>query len=65
MSNKEIVIEAIRQLPEQVSFEEIAEEVAILAALRLSGTRGADAKPALAPPPKGELGRGSTPSQTP
>ena len=34
MSNKEIVIEAIRQLPEQASFEEIAEEVAILAGIR-------------------------------
>ena len=34
MSNKEIVIEAIRQLPEQASLEEIAEEVVILAAIR-------------------------------
>ena len=42
MSNKEIVIEAIRQLPEQVSFEEIAEEIAILAAIQ-KGERDADA----------------------
>ena len=42
MSNKEIVIEAIRQLPELVSFEEIAEEIAILAAIQ-KGERDADA----------------------
>ena len=42
MSNKEIVIEAIRQLPEQVTFEEIAEEVAILAAIQ-KGEADADA----------------------
>jgi predicted transcriptional regulator len=42
MSNKEIVIEAIRRLPEPVSFEEIAEEVAILAAIQ-RGERDADA----------------------
>ena len=42
MSNKEIVIEAIRQLPEVVSLEEIAEEIAILAAIE-KGTRDADA----------------------
>jgi predicted transcriptional regulator len=42
MSSKEIVIEAIRQLPEHVTFEEIAEEVAILAAIR-KGEEDADA----------------------
>ena len=42
MSNKEIVIEAIRQLPVLVSFEEIAEEIAILAAIQ-KGERDADA----------------------
>jgi predicted transcriptional regulator len=42
MSNKEIVIEAIRQLPELASFEEIAEEIAILAAIQ-KGERDADA----------------------
>ena len=41
MSNKEIVIEAIRQMPEFVSFDEIAEEVAILAAIQ-KGERDAD-----------------------
>lgn len=34
MSDKEAVIEAIRQLPETVTMEEISEDVAILAALR-------------------------------
>ena len=42
MSNKELVIEAIRQLPELASIEEIAEEVAILAAIQ-KGERDADA----------------------
>ena len=42
MSNKEIVIEAIRQLPELASLEEIAEEVAVLAAIQ-KGERDADA----------------------
>jgi predicted transcriptional regulator len=42
VSNKEIVIEAIRQLPEQASFEEIVEEIAILAAIQ-KGERDADA----------------------
>ncbi len=31
MSNKEIVIETIRQLPEHVTIEEIADEIALLA----------------------------------
>ncbi|MGP0065517.1 MAG: hypothetical protein ACLQGP_18175 [Isosphaeraceae bacterium] len=34
MSNKELVIETLRQLPEQVTLEEIAEEIATLAAIR-------------------------------
>lgn len=34
MSNKEVVIEAIRKLPEELSLEEIAEEIAVLAAIR-------------------------------
>ncbi len=42
MSNKDLVIEAIRQLPEIVSLEEIAEEIAILAAIE-EGTRDVDA----------------------
>ncbi len=42
MSNKEIVIEAIRKLPEELSLEEIAEEVAVLAAIR-KGEEDADA----------------------
>ena len=34
MSNKEMVIEAVRQLPENVSLDEISEQIAILAAIR-------------------------------
>ncbi len=34
MSNKEIVMEAVRELPEEVTFEEILEQIAILAAIR-------------------------------
>lgn len=34
MSNKALVIEAIQQLPENVSLEEISEAIAILAAIR-------------------------------
>jgi predicted transcriptional regulator len=34
MSNKEIVIETIRQLPEHVTIEEIAQEIALLAGIR-------------------------------
>ena len=34
MSNKEIVIETIRQLPEHMTIEEIAEEIALLAGIR-------------------------------
>jgi predicted transcriptional regulator len=34
MSNKEAVIEAVRQMPDEVSIEEILEEIAILAAIR-------------------------------
>ena len=42
MSNKELVIEAVRKLPEELSLEEIAEEVAVLAAIR-KGEDDADA----------------------
>jgi predicted transcriptional regulator len=42
MSNKEIVIEAVRKLPEELSLEEIAEEVAVLAAIQ-KGEEAADA----------------------
>jgi predicted transcriptional regulator len=41
MSNKEMVIDAVRQLPETVSFEEISEQIAILAAIR-KGEEAAD-----------------------
>jgi len=34
MSSKEIVIDALRRLPEEVTLEEISEEIAILAAIR-------------------------------
>jgi hypothetical protein len=39
MSDKDLVIEMLRNLPEDVTLEEISEEVAILAAIR----RGAEA----------------------
>jgi predicted transcriptional regulator len=41
MSNKELVIEAVRELPEEASLEQIAEEIAILAAIR-RGEKAAD-----------------------
>lgn len=34
MTNKDLVIEALRRLPEDVTLEEISEEIAVLAALR-------------------------------
>jgi predicted transcriptional regulator len=34
MSNKELVIDVLRRLPEAVSLEEISEEIATLAAIR-------------------------------
>ncbi len=34
MSNKELVLEAIRQMPEDITLEQISEEIAILAAIR-------------------------------
>jgi predicted transcriptional regulator len=42
VSDKEIVIEAVRQLPERVSVDEIADEIAMLAAIR-KGERDAAA----------------------
>ncbi len=34
MSNKDVVIEAVRELPDEVTFEEIIEQITILAAIR-------------------------------
>jgi predicted transcriptional regulator len=42
MSDIDTVIEAVRQLPEHASFEEIVEEIAILAAIQ-KGERDANA----------------------
>jgi predicted transcriptional regulator len=42
MSDKEAVIEAVRQMPDGASIDEIAEQVAILAAIR-RGEEAADA----------------------
>lgn len=42
MSNKEIMIEAIRKLPDDSSIEEIVEEVVVLAAIQ-RGVEEADA----------------------
>jgi predicted transcriptional regulator len=41
MSDKEMVIEVVRQLPERVSIEEIIEEIAMLAAIQ-RGERDAE-----------------------
>lgn len=41
MSNKDMVIETVRELPEEVTFEEIIERIAILAAIR-RGEEAAD-----------------------
>jgi len=42
MSNKELVLEAVRELPEETTMEEILEQIAILAAIR-RGEEDADA----------------------
>ena len=42
MSNKELVIEVIRELPEEATIDDIAEHVALLAAIR-RGENAADA----------------------
>jgi predicted transcriptional regulator len=47
MSDKEAVLEAVRQMPDGASIEEIAEQVAILAAIR-RGEAAADASDVIA-----------------
>jgi predicted transcriptional regulator len=42
MSNKEIVLEAVRELPDEATFREILEQIAILAAIQ-EGEADADA----------------------
>jgi hypothetical protein len=42
MSNKELVMEAVRKLPEDASLDDISEEIATLAAIR-RGEEAADA----------------------
>ena len=42
MSDKDVVIETIRQMPEVATLEQISEEIAILAAIR-KGEEAADA----------------------
>jgi predicted transcriptional regulator len=42
MSDKDVVIETIRQMPEVATLEQISEEIAILAAIR-KGEAAADA----------------------
>ena len=34
MSNREVVIQAVRELPDDVSFEEIIKQITLLAAIR-------------------------------
>jgi predicted transcriptional regulator len=41
MSSKELVIDALRKLPEDATLEEISEEIAVLAAIR-RGEQAAD-----------------------
>ena len=41
MSNKEVVIEAVRKLPEDATLQQISEEIAIFAAIR-KGEEAAD-----------------------
>ncbi len=42
MSDKDLVIQVVRELPEDVTLEEISEEIAMLAAIR-RGEKAADA----------------------
>lgn len=42
MSNKELVLEAVRSMPEEATIDQISEEIAILAAIR-RGEEAADA----------------------
>jgi predicted transcriptional regulator len=42
MSNKELVLETVRGMPDEATIEEISEEIAILAAIR-RGQEAADA----------------------
>jgi len=42
MTNKQLVIETVRELPDETSLDEIAERIAILAAIR-KGEEDADA----------------------
>ena len=42
MSNKELVIDAIQQMPDEASMEQISDEIALLTALR-EGEEDADA----------------------
>jgi predicted transcriptional regulator len=42
MSNKELVLEAVKKLPEDATLEEISDEIATLAAIR-RGEEAADA----------------------
>jgi predicted transcriptional regulator len=42
MTNKQMVIDAVRELPDEASLDDIAERIAILAAIR-NGEQAADA----------------------
>ena len=42
MTNKQLVIETVRELPDETSLDDIAERIAILAAIQ-KGERAADA----------------------
>jgi predicted transcriptional regulator len=44
MSNKELVIETLRRLPEEATLEEISEQIAILAAIRRGEAAAAEGR---------------------
>lgn len=44
MSDKQLILEAVQKLPEDVSFDEIREEIEILAALRRARQASAEGR---------------------
>ena len=44
MSDKQLILEAVQQLPDDVSFEEVREEIEILAALRRARQASAEGR---------------------
>jgi hypothetical protein len=44
MSDKQLILKAVQKLPDDVSFEEVREEIEILAALRLARQASAEGR---------------------